>query len=188
MGVTSDIIPDGVAAEKALFRKLCSIRPAHACSLLAAAAPERQQHFPILAAGALGDPSKGFLQNDVAKQSGSLLQGLGEGSEAKQSDKPLGFYFRRDAAEQAQADSSGSTAADMLRGGAQPAHRKNQASSSPAKNALGHYFSGEAGAQAAEAKGSKITPSKIKMARGQQWDAFRPRPLDKSKLPFETVR
>lgn len=140
------------------------------------------------AAGALGDPSKGFLQNDVAKQSGSLLQGLGEGSEAKQSDKPLGFYFRRDAAEQAQADSSGSTAADMLRGGAQAAHRKNQASSSPAKNALGHYFSGEAGAQAAEAKGSTITPSKIKMARGQQWDAFRPRPLDKSKLPFETVR
>ena len=141
-----------------------------------------------MAAGALGDPSKGFLQNEVAQQSSGLLQGHGEGSEAKQSDKPLGFYFRRDAAEQAQADASGSTAADMLRAGAQAAHRKDLASSSPAKNALGHYFSGEAGAQAAEAKGSKVTPSKINMAHGQQWDAFRPRPLDKSKLPFDTVR
>ena len=136
----------------------------------------------------MGDPSKGFLQNDAAQQSSSLLQGLGEGSEAKQSDKPLGFYFRRDAAEQAQADTSGSTAADMLRAGAQAAHRKDLASSSPAKNALGHYFSSEAGAQAAEAKGSRITPSKINMAHGQQWDAFRPRPLDKTRLPFDAVR
>ena len=152
--------------------------------MLAATASEQQQAFPTLAAGALGDPSKGFLQNEVAQQSSSLLQGLGEGSEAKQSDKPLGFYFRRDAAEQAQADASGNTAADMLRAGAQAAHRKDLVSSSPAKNALGHYFSGEAGAQAAEAKGGKVTPSKKHMAR-QQWDAFRPRPLDKAKLPFE---
>ena len=38
---TSDL-PDGVVAEKALFRKLRSTRPAHVCSVLAAAAPERQ--------------------------------------------------------------------------------------------------------------------------------------------------
>ena len=129
----------------------------------------------------LGDPSKGFLQNAAAqKQTVALHPGLVDGGEAKQAEKPLGYYFRRDAAEQAQSDATAGGAGDMLRGSSKAAHRMELSGGiSPVKSALGHYFSGE----------SVTGEVRVRKASNHDWDVFRPRPVDTdSRLPFAAMR